>query len=232
MKKYVLIFLLSLLVFPNYSYGQKRRATKKSVAKTATVQQPRSEIDIVKDSAEHWFKTIYADKALTDPYSYRLVNIKAEPVTARQHLEREKAKYQAIMDTTTIPLNERSESDLIEWKKMVAENEQGMKDNENAQSEYGRRKYEIYRTYYIKCLQGQQKLEEYLLTKQYRDKADADLNSLSNEALDKILFYDIYLDCYSKNNIGNEVLGRYKFPYSTSGPLGQENGMNTVEKLN
>jgi len=224
-----LIIIIFVACLPFAANGQRTKTQAKRSAKKTQVVQQKSEIELVKDSAEVWFKTVYADKNLYDPYSYRLMNIKAEPVKMRQYLEREIEKYKSIMDTCYV---QGTEEDLQKWKDALEQTQRKMDACSDDYSEYGRKKYAIFEESYNAYLEGMKSLQIYLLTKEYLEKMEHDLNATPDVTLDKIMFYDIYLDCYSKNNIGNEVLGRYKFPFSIVGPLGNQNGLDTVEKLN
>lgn len=44
-------------------------------------------------------------------------------------------------------------------------------------------------------------------------KKEEEYNGLSNDIKNTIKSYEVKLDCYGTNSLGNKVLGRYKFNY-------------------
>ena len=56
---------------------------------------------------------------------------------------------------------------------------------------------------------------------------------MSEELLNSFEYYNIHLDCYSKNDLGNEVLGRYVFPFTKDGAyVDDETTIRMLEKVN
>ena len=217
-------FLLSILiaVIAIGAPAQTKKSTSKRKAKTAqTVSKPvvKSDEEITLEKAQDWFREKYVEDNFKDPYSYRVVGIKAVPVTTGESVDKLIAKVKKNMDESSLHPDDCTEAALAEIKAEIAENERQMKLLKNKTDEYSRKKYNIYAEYNVKFLNLAERVEKYLLDKEEYESLLKSKAAMSEEVLNSFAYYDIHLDCYSKNDLGNEVLGRYVFPFTKDGPV-------------
>lgn len=209
-------------------------AQKKSNVKTIGIK-PESEI--VKEKAEKWFKEIYVEKFFKDPYSYRLMGLKVIPVSMKEYLNKELTIVQNDIDTCSVGETDRNKESYDqcmikhEESKQSAKKEQELVDK-GIETTYHTKRGAIFEHAAERYLELAKNIALYLLAIEEKSKIEGQLKNLTEESGNKLAFYDIRLDCYSKNSLGNEVLGRYSFPFSKEGPLGKNNGIDTVIQLN
>lgn len=231
MKK-VVFLLIAIFSLHGVCYSQTKNAAK-PIATVAT--KPESEI--VKENAEKWFKEVYVDKYFKDPYSYRLMGLKAIPISTKEYLLKEIAIMQNDIDTCTVSEGERNKKthdecmDEYENSKLKIQEEQDFIDK-GIDVEYHTKKQAIYKKFGVQYLELAKRIAIYLLAVEEKEKTEALINNLTEEQANQLAYYDIRLDCYSKNSLGNEVLGRFSFPFTVKGALGNNNGIDKVIQLN
>lgn len=219
MKKFILLFAIMLLPVVSINAQKKvvrksnntsvKKSTTKAIApKTVEESLLRTEEDIVKEAAEKWFKEVYVEKMFKDPYSYRLMGIKIRPVTYKEGMLELRKEAQAKLDAA----NKEYKDAYYEFKRF------------NSSSQY-----ELDKAYAKakKIMELNDKMAK--MQEEQIKKIDSDIYNASEKELDTKIHYQINLDCYSKNSLGNEVLGRYTFPFAVDGPVG---GIDRVKNLN
>lgn len=221
---FVVIFLLQGICYAQIKSKNKATATK-----------PESEI--VKEKAEKWFREVYAERFFKDPYSYRLMGLKAIPVTLREQTNQQLAEIQIEIDTCTVAEVDRNQETYDECVRRYNDYKQKMDIEQEAIDKGIIPKYHTQRkAIFAKAANQYKELSRrialYLLGVEYKDKMLKILSRYTDEDFNSIVHYDIRLDCYSKNSLGNEVLGRYSFPFTIDGPKGEEDGIDTVVQLN
>lgn len=199
--------------------------------------QENKDVETIKNNAEKWFKDVYVEQFFKDPYSYRLMGLKAIPVSFKERLIKDLANVQNDMDTCTvseIERNQKAHDDCMEeyedCKTNAAKEQEYI--NNGVETEYHTKRKAIFVNAGNKYLELAKRIKLYLLAAEEKERIVSLINNLSEEEANKLAYYDIRLDCYSKNSLGNEVLGRFSFPFTESGILGGENGISKVVQLN
>lgn len=238
MKK-VIFLLLAIFLLHGIGYAQTKKTTKsitaKPIATKPIVAKPESEI--VKENAEKWFKEIYVEAFFKDPYSYRLVGLKTIPVTMKEAFLKELSNIQYNIDTCTIAKADRTQESYDECMRLY---EQNLKDiekekekiNQGGNAEYCNKRIAIYQKYGNEISSIAKGIKLYLFDIGEKAKLENTISQLTEEQSNMLAYYDIRLDCYSKNSLGNEVLGRFSFPFTIKGALGNNNGIDKVIQLN
>jgi hypothetical protein len=231
------IFLAILLLACTTIWGQKRKTNPQLHNITAAI---KSEPEIVKDNAEKWFKDFYVENFFKDPYSYKLLktivtsksrkdvlldtlakrinNINNSKFSSEKHLEDSRAGCQAEYDDSEKEIEkyseqlktETSEERISLIQKIIAVHQ----------------KYNALRLILLKDI------DLYILEIEEKESLEKQLKELNPEQLNQIAYFEIRIDCYSKNSLGNEVLGRFVFPFTKNGPIGNKNGFDKVIQLN
>lgn len=237
MRKIIFLFIaIFSLHGVGYSQtGKTIKPTTKSVAGKSAITKPESEI--VKENAEKWFKDVYVEKFFKDPYSYRLMGLKAIPVTIKEAFLRELSNIQYNIDTCTIAKADRTQESYDECMRLY---EQNLKDiekekekiNQGGNAEYCNKRIAIYQKYGNEILSIAKGIKLYLFDIGEKEKLENTISQLTEEQSNMLAYYDVRLDCYSKNSLGNDVLGRFSFPFTIKGVLGDNNGIDKVIQLN
>lgn len=200
--------------------------------------QKTSEIDSVLFNAENWFKDVYVENYFNDPYSYRLVAIKAIPITNQDFFNNELTAIQYDLDTCTLSANDKSQDTLKKLDDLILEaddeinkinNDINSSTRDNSK-EILRKRLDIQKKYYLAILNIKHRLDKYHLAVKSKKEVEYILENMSDDQASKLRYYDIRLDCYSKNKIGNEVLGRFSFPFTKDGLF--EGKIEAVKHLN
>lgn len=226
--KRVLFIVIAAFFIQGICYAQTKSGKTTSV-------KPESEI--VKEKAEKWFKEIYVDKFFKDPYSYRLMGLKALPISVKEMLLNELAIIQNDIDTCSVSNGERNRQTQEEC---MAKYEESLQNIEKEQElidkgidvDYHIKRKAVFQKFGPKYLDLAKRIAIYLLAIEEKSKVESLIQNLTEEQANKLAHYDIRLDCYSKNSLGNEVLGRFSFPFTINGTLGNNNGIDKVKQLN
>ena len=177
------------------------------------------------------------EQYFNDPYSYRLMGIKAIPISFKKMLEKNLETVQKDISNCDLAVSDRNKAAYddcmrrYEEHKKEAEIEQEY-INRGKDVEYHKKRKSILIEYGAKYLEIAKKIELYLLAVEEKWKIIPVLKELSEEEANKLAYYDIRLDCYSKNSLGNEVLGRFSFPFTEDGIFGGKNDVSKVIQLN
>ncbi len=254
MKKIItMICLLALITGVN---AQSKTVQAKVPAQSETVQakvNPQSEsvqaevtappvdsLELLKTNAEKWFKEVYVEKKFKDPYSYRLVGLKAIPVTYANFLHSELEIVKNEIDTFSLSDTDRSiesleklKLDIIKGKTEINDLAVKIKTLTKANDiDFENKRVAIYKHFYMLRLSLAERIEIYQLAVKSKVEIERIINNLQPEQANKIKHYDIRLDCYSKNSIGNEVLSRFSFPVTKELVAEENNGIDKVKQLN
>ena len=201
----------------------------------ADAQTPESTIEI---KAEEWFKQAYVETTFKDPYSYRLMGIKAIPITIKQGLEMQLASVLNSIKECSIDTSERNQEghdsymEMYEDEMAKAKKEQEIIDSGKG-TEYTIRRKDVYVKYANIAIERAKSIALYLLDVSGKERIEGIISDLSEDQSGSIGYYDIRLDCYSKNSLGNEVLGRFSFPFTEGGaPLYGDDTTQYIVNLN
>jgi 23S rRNA maturation mini-RNase III len=191
----------------------------------------------IKADAEHWFKEVYVESAFKDPYSYKLMGIKIIPVTTKQGLEKQLIQVVNSIENCIIQQNERNQNGYEEYMMIFTKNsELAKKEQEFIERgenvDYHVQKKSIFIKYAEFAREQAESIAVYLEDLKEKERLEEILNRLSDSLATSIGYYDIRLDCYSKNSLGNEVLGRFSFPFTENGPLYGNDTIYYVINLN
>ena len=204
-----------------------------TVKKTTPKKVTKTDEELAIEKAQEWFKTNYVETAFKDPYSYRVVGIKAVPLTHRESIDKLISKVKKRMDESKLSPEDRTESALADLKKEIRDGEVNMSLLKNKTDVYSRKKYNIYAEYQVKFLELAKRVETYLLDEKEYKSLLSSKAAMSEEQLNTFAYYDIHLDCYSKNELGNEVLGRFVFPFTKDGVVvDDKTTLLMLEKVN
>ena len=226
--KRVLFILLAVFFIQGICYAQ---------AKSNKTTSVKPESEMVKEKAEKWFKEVYVDEFFKDPYSYRLMGLKALPISVKDMLLNELAIMQNDIDTCSVSDGERNSQTQEEC---MAKYEESLQNIEKEQEfidqgidvDYHTKRKAVFQKFGPRYLDLAKRIAIYLLAVEEKSKVESLIQNLTEEQANRLAFYDIRLDCYSKNSLGNEVLGRFSFPFTINGPLGNNNGIDKVKQLN
>ena len=227
------IFLLLALVIPIITLAQTKK--KPIVRKTATTTKAivKSDEEITIEKAQVWFKDNYVEANFKDPYSFRVVGIKAIATTHKESLNKMLAKIKKRMDACPVPEKDRTEESLKECKAEAEKCHIEMEVYKNSTTSTDRKRYSINAEYYKKFLKIAEAIELYLLDEKEYKRILSKKMSMDPDEWDKMAYYEIHLDCYSKNDLGNEVLGRFVFPFTKDGPVvDTKTTLSMLEKVN
>lgn len=226
------ILLLSFVLF--FSSGclnaQVKKAAVRNNSKTVSkqvVHKIKTNEQIIIEKAQAWFKEKYVETTFKDPYSYRVVGVKAVSKTHKEWLDDEVIRTQKKMDDLGISPSDNPYLILAEINESIRKCEIEMDKNKNNQFYY---KFKDIRD---DCKRLARKAELYIDLGEYLKHVKEMQNDLSTETLNSSIFYEIHLDCYSKNELGNEVLGRFLFPFTKDGAFkNDDTTLQMVEKIN
>lgn len=230
MKKVLIIYLIILSIIVN---GQ---TTKNRVSQPKTTLKVE---DTIKLEAEKWFKTVYVEAVFKDPYSYKLLKTIVTPKNWREALSDSIARITSFIDATTLSIKDRSMETraeyLAEYNKTIAwiDRDSKLSKEEKAFSSDEYAKIEIINQDIVHVLKlAMLKIDQYNLNIELRALLEKKLDNLTPEQSKQLAYYEIRIDCYSNNSIGNQILGRFCFPFTKNGAIGSNNGLNSVIQLN
>ncbi len=228
--------LLSLLLLPFFTYAQTKKPAVKVTTKTATIINPEEKVKI---NAEKWFKEFYVEKNFKDPYSYKLLKLTSEKTNKEQDLTDSISYLTAEIEKCRVAEDERNptyrqayqmsfDRVLLEIKK-----DEDLKNEKGAGgTEFLNKRIAIKKKYALIYLDKMKEYDLYVLNSDEKKRVQEKLSSISPQQANELAYYRIKIDCYSKNSLGNEVLGRFQFPFTEKGPIGTGDGTSTVIQLN
>jgi hypothetical protein len=226
-----------LLFLPLFTYAQTKKPTVKATTKTTTTVNPEEKVKI---NAEKWFKEFYVENNFNDPYSYKLLKLTSEKFTKQQDLTDSIAYLTAEIEKCKLSESDRNpktrqqyqdgyDKTALEKKKT----EEWLKTEKDAiQIEGLKKRMALIEKYALIYLDGMKEYDLYVLNSDEKKRIQEKLSSISPEQATELAYYRIKIDCYSKNSLGNEVLGRFQFPFTEKGPIGTGDGTSTVIQLN
>lgn len=234
MKKLSIIIIL-LSIFMMSANSQAKKNIKSSKANTEKIQ-----LDEIKANAEKWFKDVYVESFFKDPYSYKLLKSMVTSISKKESLIKDISMVQNRIDTCSLAMEDRNTEAydicIKELERGKAEYEKEMTLLKSATSAFERETHEgrakIHQKYNTFYLTTAKMIQLYLLDIKEREVLTLLLSNLDSVESEKLAYYEIRIDCYSKNSIGNEVLGRFSFPFTINGPMGDNNGIDKVSLLN
>ena len=235
MKQFLVIgfCVLSLGVVAQTKKNTMNKRPSVAVKKTTPKKVKITDEELAIEKAQVWFKEKYVETAFKDPYSYRVVSIKAVPQSHRESIDKLILKVQKRMEKSTLSQNDRTESTLASLKKAIKEGRENMEDLKYKTDTYSQKKYKIYAEYQVKLLKLAEQIETYLLDEKEYKNLLSHKAAMTEEQLNSFAHYDIHLDCYSKNDLGNEVLGRFVFPFTKDGVVvDDKTTLLMLEKVN
>jgi hypothetical protein len=238
MKKNLLLLLCVSSSFVGVNAQVRKSASTKP--KPVVVQKVVSENDLVTEKAETWFKTVYVESAFKDPYSYKHLKTIITTKKLGDALKDTLAIVNNDIDTSKLKPNEVTDAYRAKVQSMydnakvdIDKGNQAIKDNkDDTQTEYLNKRLAIQSRYGIAILGILRKIDLYRLAVEQKKRIETKLSSSIPEELDQFAFYQIQIDCYSKNSLGNDVLGRFQFPFNKSGFISSNNGLNNVKQIN
>lgn len=219
--------LLAMIAFVGLMLGANAQ-TKNRNGSMRNKPQPtsvvvRDSVAVIKEQAEKWFRDVYVEKHFNDPYSYRLMKVSASPVTLKEALEIDLGNVKMAIDTCSIPKKERTPEGQKKLEGIIKDRQTNIEElNKQLDAGTGNREYlikmrDIYLEYLNKYIDYKKRLDICILAIQTYDKIKNSIDELSEQSANQIAYYLIKLDCYSKNKMGNEMLGRFEFPFNKEG---------------
>lgn len=226
MKHSFIIIVTLMFVVCNANSQIKKNVTKKAVAvKKTNVKETKTDEQLAIEKAQLWFKEKYVETKFKDPYSYRVVGIKAVAVTNEDYIEKLVVKAKNNMASINLAPEERNKSALEACKKIIKECD----ERTSLSSSLYERNQKIKKEAQLIA----KEIELYLESEEQLKTLIKKKEEMSLEQRCSIVFYDIHLDCYSKNELGNEVLGRFIFPFTKDGVFRDDaTTLQMVEKIN
>lgn len=235
MKKQLLTLLL--LTLTSLSFAQNKTAIKKPISKT---KLPLSKEEQIKNNAEKWFKDVYVDKFFKDPYSYKLLKLTSEKISVKQSLADSVVYLDGEIAKCKLPEKDRTIKNRTDWqeeydkivKDMKVDEKKLIDETDNNQIIYWNKRISLHKKYAKLYLEDMKDYDIYSLCVEEKKRIQDKLTTSTTEQGNKLAFYKIKIDCYSKNSLGNEVLGRFEFPFTEKGPIGSGDGLATVIQTN
>lgn len=216
------IFALGVNAQTKNTIARKRPTTTKNV-----IKQVKTDEEVAIEKAQVWFKEKYVETMFKDPYSYRVVGIKADSITYGKFIDKRVNRIKKEMEKCDIPIDERTQATAERYKVMARECDESLRETLSSDLR------ERYQKLKNECLLSAKKIELYLLQKEELKRYVETKEQMSTEQLNIFCFYDIHLDCYSKNDLGNEILGRFVFPFTKDGVYKDETTtLQMVVKIN
>ena len=235
--KQKLFFMLFLLAF---SLNLSAQVAKPSVRNSnnrsknsSTTVKVKTDEQLAIEKSQLWFKEKYVESTFKDPYSYRLVGIKAVPITKRESLDKQIIKVKSRMDACKVHPSERTESFLAHCKEEIEKHDEEMAELRKKTDGLSVDLYNISAKYRQKWVDGAEEIEKYLINEKEYNQLLATRNIMTEDQLNSFAYFEIHLDCYSKNDFGNEVLGRFVFPFTKDGVfVDDETTLLLLKKIN
>ncbi|MBR3444639.1 MAG: hypothetical protein IKH14_02050 [Prevotella sp.] len=234
MRQFLFLLFILLSVCAN-AQSVKSSMQRNSVhsKKTTTTVRVKTDEQIAIEQAQLWFKEKYVETTFKDPYSYRVVGIKATSVTQKESLDKLIFKVKKRMDECTIHPSERNEETLNLCLKEIKNSDEKMAELKNKTDEYSIEMYNILAKYRKKYIEAAEKIEKYLINEKEYNRLLSTKSVMDESQLNSFAYFEIHLDCYSKNDLGNEVLGRYVFPFTKDGVfVDDKTTLLLLEKIN
>lgn len=223
MKKLLLTAIAIVAVALCTNAQVKNRKVSTQSKQTTSSVSVKDSVAIIAAQAEKWFREVYVEKHFNDPYSYRLMKVNASPITIKEALEIDLAKVKIEIDTCSISEKEKTRAtqrgleEAIEESKTNIERLNKQIENGEDKNGYLAKRRDIYAKYLVEYLDYKKRIDIYFLAVETYDKIKKSIDELSEQVANRRAYYLIKLDCYSKNKIGNEVLGRFEFPFNEDG---------------
>lgn len=232
MKKKLLTLLSAMLV----TIALFAQANKKPVIQKTVINHEEA----VKIKAEKWFKEYYVEKFFKDPYSYKVLKLTSEKISVKQSLIDSVAYLTSEIEKCKLAEDERNPKTRKEYQegydKILAElksDQLALNDaKEEKNKDYLSKRIAINKKYGLIYLERMKDYDLFSLYSVEKNRVLDKLQSLTPENEAKLAFYNIRIDCYSKNSIGNEILGRFQFPFNENGPISSINPESSVLHLN
>ncbi len=234
MKRIILLSVIAVFGLVTNSQTQKLLAKKSNkYTRNTTKKVVKTDEQVAIEKAQVWFKEKYVETHFKDPYSYRLVGIKADSVTKKITLDKLISKVKKRMDECTIHPSERTESFLAHCKEEIKKHDDEMAILKNKTDGLSVDLYNISAKYRKQWIDGAEEIEKYLLNKKEYNQLQETKSSMTEDQLNSFAYFEIHLDCYSKNDLGNEVLGRFVFPFTKDGVyVDDKTTLLLLEKIN
>jgi hypothetical protein len=230
MKNILIIHLILLSIIVN---GQTTKNRVSQLKTTLTIE------DTIKLEAETWFKNVYVEALFKDPYSYKHLKTIVSPKNWREALIDSIARISSVIETINLTSEEKLPETRteyqIKYEKSLAEideiNKLSKEEKEFAKEDFA--KMVIYSQEIANILKELMlKIDLYNLNIKIKALLEIKLDNLTPEQSKQLVYYEIKIDCYSNNSIGNQILGRFCFPFTKNGAIGSNNGLNSVIHLN
>lgn len=234
MKKIISLFLILSCLS---TVGQVKKVVSKNVVQSKPII---SEIDVVKKDAEDWFKSKYVEAYFKDPYSYKLLKTTVTPRTLKEAILDSIVFFQYNIDTCSLILEDRTEASRLECKKAYEESLTEIKrltelikiESDDQKNYYNKKRIAIHKEYALSFLQIMMQIDLYNLNVNEKKNIENRLRRLNEVELSRLAYYEVKIDCYSNNSLGNQILGRFAFPFTKNGPLDKQNELQSVKHLN
>lgn len=190
--------------------------------------------NIIIYQAKKWFKEKVVDVSFKDPYSYRVVGVKAVPVTTSEWADRyieetvqqiNETGYGHLMETglKNFDIVEEHLNRKIDGLKLkIKEEEIEMSKYKDSYEPIEQKLYKLHSEVRNEYVKEKNNLLTFIRAEIHLNKLVQLKARMNENELSHIDSYDIHLDCYSKNSYGNEVLTRYVFPFTKDGPFRNE----------
>jgi len=234
MKKIICLFLI---LFCLSTFGQVKKTVSKKVVQSKPVI---SEIDVVKKNAEDWFKSKYVEEYFKDPYSYKLLKTTVTPKTLKEAILDSIVFFQYNIDTCSLSIKDRTNESRLKCKTIYEERLTEIKrltelikiESDDQKNYYNKKRIEIEKKYALPFLQFMKQIDLLNLNINEKKSIENRLISLKEVELSRLAYYEVKIDCYSNNSLGNQILGRFSFPFTKNGPLDKLNDFQSVKHLN
>ena len=227
MKKFLTLILLTTL-FVDYSFAQQTRDNRSS----------DSEIKI-QENAEIWFKDVYVEEIFNDPYSYKHLKTITTPKTIEDFLNKKLSDINNQLDNDKSgygyemvnPETRQSSEDFYNQSlsEIAALTKSIEIDPDATKSKYNNKRIDVYKKYGKEALDLMERIDIHNLNVEQRNFTLDQLKNLSIDEKKEIAYYEVRIDCYYKNKMGNEILGRFSFPFNVNGLVG---GLDAVDHIN
>jgi|GEM_PF-3601719 len=208
--------LITLIALSSSAMAQQKKTAVKTYTKTVTVTvpvqtppAPLADTTIAREQAETYFKKTFVEVYFKDPYSYKLLKCEAKPVTFNEaYTDSLKTSSEQFVYTDTT-----KESGKYQISKKGYE----IYHAKNLAQEKKKKKSEMYQSelHLTGMYKADMDSSAMLFNKWKADRVryKSTLDGFTEERKLQVAYYRIYLDCYAKNSVGAQILGRYSFYY-------------------
>ncbi|WP_321437304.1 hypothetical protein [uncultured Bacteroides sp.] len=235
MNKIALFTVFLLFSVPFWGQTQKKKPQLHKASTTI-----KSEREIVKTNAGNWFKEFYVENLFKDPYSYKLLKITATSKNIKEALSDSLVELDNRIKNSRCSSTMNLDASRAECQKeydktkieIANESEKLKNSTDGNDAKYIQKRINIEIKYATDMLGFLKEIDLYNLDVKQKESIEANLKSFTSDQLNQIAYFEIRIDCYSKNSLGNEILGRFVFPFTKNGPIGNKNGLDKVVQLN